>query len=109
VKIAHDSKGNRIAVLRPENPELALRRLAEWNKILDDAADDPHAQERAKNHASSAWVDMLKEQKWSYQGWLADDTKAIVHGANVVGEAKPGDLHLKEPDFAEFLANSNAV
>jgi len=109
MKLARDSKGQRVAVLRPENPELAIQRLAEWNKILDDAPDEPHAQERAKNHASSHWVSMLKEQRWTYQGWLAEDTKAIVHGANVVGEARPGDLHLKEPDFAEFLGNSNTA
>ncbi len=109
MKLAHDSKGNRIAILRPADAGLSIRRLAEWNKILDDAPDDPHAQERAKNHASSHWVEMLREQRWTYCGWLGEDTKMIVHGANVVGAAQPGDLHLKEPDFEEFLRNSKAA
>lgn len=109
MNLARDSKGKRIAVLRPENAELAIQRLAEWNKILDDALDEPHVQARAKNEAKEAWVAMLKEQRWTYLGWLGDDTTAIVHTGEVVGEAKPGDLHLKEPDFAEFLKSSSAA
>ncbi len=108
MKNARDSKGQRIAVLRPENPELSIQRLAEWNKILDDAPDEPHAEERARVQAAPVWIEMLREQRWTYMGWLGEDTKTIVHHENVIGDAKPGDLHLKEPDFAEFLKSSSA-
>lgn len=89
----------RIAVLRPMDPPLALRRLAEWNALMDKAADATSAEMGAgqRREASELWLEMKREQSWRFMGWLAQDTSAVVDDkGEVAGQAAPGDLHENE-------------
>lgn len=89
----------RFAVLRPKDTGLALRRLAEWNRLMDQAGDAV-SPEQGRVHrlaAEDLWISMKKEQPWTFLGWLGDDTKMVVDDkGEPVGEAAPGDLHEKE-------------
>lgn len=86
--------GTRTAVLRPQNVELAIRRLAEWNVIMDKALDANSLDKRA---ADAAWLAMKKEQPWSFLGWLGVDTASVLDSeGEVVGAAQPGDMHEDE-------------
>ena len=93
-EIYRSPAGERLAVLRPEDAKRSLSRLAEWNAILDGAADDAHAQERAKREADALWLVMLREQGWRFVGWLLEDLKLTTGGP-----AAPGDLHMDEKRF----------
>ncbi len=89
----------RIAVLRAADPAQALRRLAEWNTIMDRVGD-AESPERGREHrreADELWVNMKKEQPWTFLGWLGADTKTVVDEGGVdIGVAAPGDLHEAE-------------
>lgn len=83
----------RLAVLRPQDSALALLRLAEWNRILDDAADDAHAQERATKEADEHWKATLRGQQWRFLGHLGSDLKSVLDAAGeIVATCEPGDL-----------------
>lgn len=92
--------GQRTAVLRPEDPALALRRLAEWNALRDVAdAIDPKTQMRERAAADTAatrlWLLGLREQGFRFVGWLAADAKGTSGGPGA-----PGDLHMPEDIFS---------
>jgi hypothetical protein len=89
----------RFAVLRPSSPTLSLRRLAEWNVLMDKVGDavSPEQGRAHKLGAEDLWITMKKEQQWTFLGWLSADTKSVLDDqGNLVGEAAPGDLHEKE-------------
>jgi len=89
----------RLAVLRPNNPALSLRRLAEWNRLMDKASDAVSKEQGAPffREADALWVAMKKEQAWTFLGWLGTDTKTIVGDeGKEMGQAAPGDMH--EPE-----------
>lgn len=105
MKVMIDSNtGKRRAVLRPPNTALSLRRLKEWNQILDEAEalpveDRPAAFERAR----VLWVQMLREQPWTFLGWLGEDLKTVVWEERELGLYLAGDVMMKEDDYVEFL------
>lgn len=80
----------RTAVLRPQDPKLALRRLAEWEAIMDKALDAPALDKRK---ADELWLTMKREQSWTFLGWLGADAKTITADDGTTTEAAPGDLH----------------
>jgi len=86
----------RTAVLRPRDAQLAIRRLAEWEALMDKALDGPSL-DRGRKDADQLWLSLKKEQPWTFLGWLGPDGKVIVDDAGAtVGTAAPGDLH--EPE-----------
>jgi len=92
---ARQPNGERTCVLRPQDPALALKRLSEWNSVLDTGL--PGAEEFAEEH----WVGLLKEQPWAFLGFLDETTKQVLgHDEAVVTQAQPGDLHVAERKFA---------
>lgn len=95
----------RVAVLRAVDPALALRRLAEWNALMDKAGD-AESPERGREHkqaASELWISMKKEQAWTFVGWLASDAEGVVDEAGeALGPAQPGDMHENEDHLAKW-------
>jgi len=88
--------GERVVLLRPRDTELALKRLGEWNALLDLSGLLPGADPAAEKH----WVEMLREQPWVFLGFL-DDTKLRVlgHEEQDLGAVQPGDLNVFENRF----------
>ena len=83
----------RTAVLRPQDPALSLRRLAEWNALLDNAADDPRAQDRARAAADAHWLETKRGQQWTFVGWLGKDARSVVdEKGDTVSDFRPGDM-----------------
>jgi hypothetical protein len=89
--------GERIAVLRPEDSKLSLRRLAEWNAILDEA-DAPGADvEAVKARGNAHWLVMLREQGWRFVGWLSTDTDQTSGGPILAGDLQiPESRYLRD-------------
>jgi len=103
VNFAYRTDGQRIAVLRPVDVALSIRRLREWNEILDRAADEQHAQDRAKAKADEHWKTALKEQQWRFLGYLGDDTKSVLDGkGDVIDAFVAGDLTEAEQRVAKL-------
>lgn len=94
MKFAVDARtGQRIVVLRPADAALALRRLAEWNEILDRATEETKAAVTAEGNEH--WKMLQKEQSWRFMGWLADDLKTLLgHDGAAIGAALPGDMNV---------------
>jgi len=88
--------GERMAVLRPDDPKLALRRLAEWNAVLDEAEVPEANLHEIRRRGEAKWLELLKEQGWRFVGWLQEDTKQTSGGP-----AAPGDLHYGEKAYLE--------
>lgn len=92
--------GKRTAVLRPEDPALSLKRLAEWNSMRDEAeissergdVDDAVARSAT---AKDLWLSMKREQGFRFVGWLSSDGKTTSGGTSTA----PGDLNVGELEF----------
>lgn len=96
--------GERTAVLRPEDPQLALRRLTEWNALRDEAdAIDPKTRmlDRAEADARAMrhWISALKEQGWRFVGWVDAADAKLTSG----GPGAAGDLHVTEKQYRELF------
>jgi len=100
--LVNKATGDRIAVLSPVHRERAKARYQEWEKVLDSAADDPHAQARAKKEADAVWL-TLKRMQWKFEGWLAEDLKTVL-GLDGAPRylAEPGDMHVEQRDLKQW-------
>lgn len=88
---------DRTAVLRPQDPALSLRRMAEWEAIMDRALDGTHITKKDRAEADEVWLTLKREQPWTFLGWLGRDGKSIEDDSGaLVGKAAPGDMH--EPE-----------
>lgn len=82
--------GDRTALMRPQNATLALKRVAEWNALID--AEGP-----ASEAADALWVTMLQEQQWVFVGWMDETIKRVLdHDGKDIGAVQAGDLHIFE-------------
>lgn len=94
-------KQARTAILRPQDPALSIRRLAEWEAIMDRALDAPSL-DRDKKEADAVWLAMKREQPWTFLGWLHGDKDIVDDAGAVVGQAQPGDLHEPESKLKDW-------
>lgn len=84
-------------MLRPRDAALAIRRLEEWN-LAKDFADK--GDEEAEVAAKDIWLAALKEQPWSFEGFLDETTKRVLgHDGEPRGEYLAGDWTTGERSF----------
>jgi len=101
VTFARQPDGERTVVLRPRDAALALRRLEEWNRAKD---------EEAEATAKALWVAALKEQPWSFEGFLDETTKRVLgHDAKDRGAFLPGDWTTGERAFEGWRARASVL
>jgi hypothetical protein len=91
-----------VAVLRPENGQLAHRRMSQQLAMRSDDAREVLAL-------------MLAEQEWSFVGWVGQDRRTVLsESEDAIGETLPTDQFLvypfrddvpgSRPEPAEFFA-----
>lgn len=92
-KFARQPNGERTIVLRPHDAELSLKRLEEWKK-LDEMPTT------GENLAEQHWISMLKEQTWTFRGFLDETAKRVLGHDEKDNEATlAGDLYVFEKRF----------
>ncbi len=112
-----DPKGQRTAVLRPKDPALALRRLAEWNLLMDKALDAPSL-DKMLFKVGGDLLDIIRDKMlfnseksiiinrkivWDFDAvgvetgqQIGTDAKTATDDTGRTTQLEPGDLHETE-------------
>ena len=86
----------RFAILRPEDPALALRLTEEWKAKHSD-------RNTARVPPQEEFNAILAAQKYTFVGFMSDDGKKLVDENGVeVGELKVGDSLVGAEALAKF-------